>query len=65
MQNDCRELLEGLDIGIDPNTKMVELSVANMQMIEIAKAISYDSDLVIMDEPTSAITEKKLITFSE
>ena len=60
MQNDCKELLEGLDINIDPNTKMVELSVANMQMIEIAKAISYDSDLVIMDEPTSAITEKEV-----
>ncbi len=40
MQNDCRELLSGLDINIDPNTKMIELSVANMQMIEIAKAIS-------------------------
>jgi len=60
MQNDCRELLSGLDINIDPNTKMIELSVANMQMIEIAKAISYDSDLIVMDEPTSAITEKEV-----
>jgi len=60
MQNDCSDLLKDLDINIDPNTKMIELSVANMQMIEIAKAISYDSDLIIMDEPTSAITEKEV-----
>lgn len=55
-----RELLEGLDIHIDPSTKMVNLSIANMQMIEIATAISYNSKLVIMDEPTSAITEKEV-----
>jgi len=55
-----RELLENLDIDIDPTTKMVDLSIANMQMIEIATAISYNSKLVIMDEPTSAITEKEV-----
>jgi inositol transport system ATP-binding protein len=60
MQTNCQELLSGLEINISPNTKMIDLSVANMQMIEIAKAISYDSDLIIMDEPTSAITEKEV-----
>ncbi|GAA3333395.1 hypothetical protein GCM10020331_097270 [Ectobacillus funiculus] len=40
--------------------KMRELSVANMQMVEIATAISYNADLIIMDEPTSAITDKEV-----
>lgn len=60
MYQACASLLSELEIEIDPNTKMVELSVANKQMIEIAKAISYNSDLVVMDEPTSAITEKEV-----
>ena len=39
---------------------MKNLSVANTQMVEIAKAISYDASLIIMDEPTSAITEREV-----
>ena len=39
---------------------MVELSIANTQLVEIAKAVSYDSDLIVMDEPTSAITEAEV-----
>src|SRR3989449_5250055 len=39
---------------------MVELSIANTQLVEIAKAISYDSSLIVMDEPTSAITEAEV-----
>ena len=39
---------------------MRELSVANRQMVEIAKAVSYDSDVLIMDEPTSALTEREV-----
>ncbi len=54
------ELFEGLGIDIDPDMKMVDLSIANMQMVEIATAISYNSKLIIMDEPTSAITEKEV-----
>lgn len=56
-----RELFDDLNIEhIDPNQKMRELSVARTQLVEIAKAISYNADLVIMDEPTSAITEKEI-----
>jgi inositol transport system ATP-binding protein len=55
-----QELFDSLDIRIDPTRKMVELSIASMQMVEIATAISYDSKLIIMDEPTSAITEKEV-----
>ena len=57
---DTRALLNRLEINIDPNTVMRNLSVANTQMVEIAKAISYDSSLIIMDEPTSAITEREV-----
>ena len=39
---------------------MRDLSVANRQMVEIAKAVSYDSDILIMDEPTSALTDREV-----
>ncbi|KHF40904.1 sugar ABC transporter ATP-binding protein [Alkalihalobacillus okhensis] len=55
-----KDLLNSLEINLDPKTKMIDLSIANTQMVEIAKAISFDSKLVIMDEPTSAITEKEV-----
>ncbi len=57
MNRNTAELLERLGIRLDPETKMIDLSIANRQLVEIAKAISYDADLIIMDEPTSAITE--------
>lgn len=60
MERKTVELLRQLEISIDPKTKMKDLSTAYMQMVEIAKAISYDAKLVIMDEPTSAITEREV-----
>jgi inositol transport system ATP-binding protein len=60
MNRMCGELLQRLGIKIQPTRKMHELSIANMQLSEIAKAVSYDSDLIIMDEPTSAITEAEV-----
>ena len=60
MNRMATELLERLRIKIKPTTKMYELSIANTQLVEIAKAVSYDSDLIIMDEPTSAITEAEV-----
>ncbi|WP_283674253.1 sugar ABC transporter ATP-binding protein [Butyricicoccus sp. Marseille-Q5471] len=57
---DTKALFGQLGIeGIDPRAEVGTLSVAKMQMIEIAKAVSYHSKLIIMDEPTSAITEKE------
>lgn len=50
-------LFRSMDISIDPDRKMGSLSVAKMQMVEIVKAVSYQSRIIIMDEPTSAITE--------
>ena len=57
---DTKALLDRLEIDIKPTSLMKTLSVANTQMVEIAKAISYDSSLIIMDEPTSAITEREV-----
>ena len=54
------EVLKEIDLNEDPRTEMATLTVAKMQMIEIAKAVSYDSKLIIMDEPTSALTDKEV-----
>lgn len=54
------ELFKDLELDINPAIKMKYLSVAKQQMCEIAKAISYHADVIIMDEPTSAITESEV-----
>ena len=60
MRRRTKELFDRLDIGIDPEAEVRDLSVANRQMVEIAKAVSYNSDILIMDEPTSALTEREV-----
>lgn len=55
-----KEVLGLIELNEDPRTEMRNLSVAKMQMIEIAKAISYNAKLIIMDEPTSALTDKEV-----
>ncbi|HHQ4737520.1 galactose/methyl galactoside ABC transporter ATP-binding protein MglA [Aeromonas veronii] len=60
MYDDTKRIFDELDIDIDPKVKVVTLSVSQMQMIEIAKAFSYDAKIVIMDEPTSSLTEKEV-----
>jgi inositol transport system ATP-binding protein len=60
MRRRTKELFDRLDIGIDPEVEVRDLSVANRQMVEIAKAVSYNSDILIMDEPTSALTEREV-----
>jgi inositol transport system ATP-binding protein len=60
MNRMATELLDRLRIKIKPTAKMCDLSIANIQLAEIAKAVSYKSDLIIMDEPTSAITEAEV-----
>ncbi|WP_373893820.1 sugar ABC transporter ATP-binding protein [Virgibacillus sp. CBA3643] len=54
------QLLNKVGVNFNPREKIKNLSVAEMQMVEIAKAISYDSKIIIMDEPTSAITDKEV-----
>ncbi len=60
MYQDTKHIFDELDIDIDPRVKVGTLSVSQMQMIEIAKAFSYDAKIVIMDEPTSSLTEKEV-----
>lgn len=60
MLKETEKLLKRLDFDFDPSQKIGELSVAGMQMIEIAKAVSCDAKVILMDEPTSAITENEV-----
>jgi ribose transport system ATP-binding protein len=52
----AKVLLEELDLVLDPRQKVGELTIAKQQMVEIAKAVSYRGEVIIMDEPTSSLT---------
>ncbi len=54
------QLFETLHMKLDPRTLVSELTVAKQQMVEIAKALSFNSDVLIMDEPTAALTETEI-----
>jgi len=56
----ARELLDSIGSTIDTHTIVGELSASEMQMVEIAKALSFDSKLIIMDEPSSSLTAEEL-----
>lgn len=58
----AQKLLTDLGVALDARTKMRYLRVAEMQMVEIAKAISHDAKILIMDEPTSALSDQEVGT---
>ncbi|WP_339124875.1 galactose/methyl galactoside ABC transporter ATP-binding protein MglA [Fusobacterium nucleatum] len=60
MYNDTINIFKDLDIKVDPKKKVADLPIAERQMIEIAKAVSYKSKVIVMDEPTSSLTEKEV-----
>ncbi|MEH7107426.1 galactose/methyl galactoside ABC transporter ATP-binding protein MglA [Bacillus sp. JJ1764] len=60
MYEETKEIFKSLDINIDPRSKVATLSVSEMQMVEIAKAVSYNSKIIVMDEPTSSLTENEV-----
>lgn len=60
MYSETKAIFEELDIHIDPKVKAGTLQVSQKQMIEIAKAVSYDSKIIVMDEPTSSLTENEV-----
>ncbi len=60
MYNDTINIFKDLDIKVDPRKKVADLPIAERQMIEIAKAVSYKSKVIVMDEPTSSLTEKEV-----
>ena len=57
---EAQGLLDSLHIDINPATVVKNLSIAKQQMVEIAKALSYNSELLVMDEPTAALTESEI-----
>lgn len=60
LYRDTQELLDRLNIPYDAHQKMRELSIAGHQLIEIAKAISMNASVIIMDEPSSAIGDEEI-----
>lgn len=56
MYQDTEELFKQLDIDLEPDTIVGKLSVSKIQSIEIAKAVSFNSRIIVMDEPTSSLT---------
>jgi len=63
MRERTRKLLEQFGMTLDVNKRVGDLSVAETQMLEIIRAVSYNADIIIMDEPTSAIEEKEVEPF--
>lgn len=60
-----RHLLDSLDMNLDPGTRVEELSIGQKQMVEIAKAISNHSKIVIMDEPTASLSHHEATVLKE
>lgn len=55
-----KELFEMMHLKLDPQTKVGDLSVAKQQMVEIAKSLSFNAEVLIMDEPTAALTDTEI-----
>lgn len=60
MDQQSRRLLNQLGVDIDPRTKISSLGVAQQQMVEVAKALSFEAKIIIMDEPTATLTNKEV-----
>ncbi|MBN2983631.1 sugar ABC transporter ATP-binding protein [Cohnella algarum] len=56
----ARELLDRLRLNVDPRAPVSKLTVAKQQMVEIAKALSFDAKVLIMDEPTAALSDSEI-----
>lgn len=60
MQKEAKQILDDLNMDIDPNQMVGDLPVSKQQMVEIAKALSINAKVLIMDEPTSSLTAKEI-----
>jgi ribose transport system ATP-binding protein len=65
MRDKARDILETLHVRVDPDARINTLSVADKQMVEIAKAISRDARVLIMDEPTAVLSAGETQTLFE
>lgn len=60
MEEDAKKLFDKIGVDIDPTVTLGTLTVGKQQMVEIAKAVSHDSKLLILDEPTAALTQTEV-----
>ena len=60
MYSETKKIFEELDIKVDPRTIMSTMSVSDRQMVEIAKAVSYNAKVIVLDEPTSSLNEREV-----
>lgn len=60
LNRQVKELFERMGLDMDPSIKVSELTVAKQQIVEIAKALSYSADVLVMDEPTAALSETEI-----
>ena len=65
MRKRAQEMLDQFDLGIDADTLVANLSIAQQQMVEIVKAISFNCRILVMDEPTSSISDKEISALFE
>ncbi|MGG7077089.1 galactose/methyl galactoside ABC transporter ATP-binding protein MglA [Clostridium sardiniense] len=60
MFEETKKIFDELDIDVNPKVKMAKLSVSQRQMVEIAKAASYNAKILVLDEPTSSLTQEEV-----
>lgn len=60
MHEETKKLLDKLEINLDPYAKAKDLSIAQLQMVELCRVISYNAEIIVMDEPTSALADAEI-----
>ena len=60
MYEETKKIFDDLEIDVDPREKMAKLSVSQRRMVEIAKAASYNAKILVLDEPTSSLTQEEV-----
>ncbi|MDI9505811.1 MAG: sugar ABC transporter ATP-binding protein [Bacillota bacterium] len=65
MARDAQRMLDRFELGIEAESRVVDLSIAQQQMVEIVKAISFNCRILVMDEPTSSISDREVAALFE